>query len=70
MRKTVDRDKWLLALRQLADALKLLDESNAPLEIGAAIDLAIHRLQAVVESTDSDRLGSATPRRASSNNQL
>jgi len=42
--------RWALALRQLTDALRLLDESNAPPEIGAEVDLAIHRLQNAIRS--------------------
>jgi hypothetical protein len=42
--------KWTLALRQLIEALQLLDESNAPPEIGAGLDLAIHRLQEAIRS--------------------
>lgn len=34
-----------MALGQLTEALRLLDESKAPPEIGAELDLAIHRLQ-------------------------
>ena len=40
--------KWALALGQLIEALRLLDESNAPPEIGAQLDLAIHRLQIAI----------------------
>ena len=40
----------MLALRQLTEALRLLDESNAPPEIGAGLDLAIHRLQNAIRS--------------------
>ena len=35
----------MLALGQLTEALRLLDESKAPPEIGAELDLAIHRLE-------------------------
>ena len=68
MSKAVDRDKWSLALRQLSDTLKLLDESNAPLEIGAEIDFAIHRLRAALESSTSAAAGPATTSSACSNN--
>jgi hypothetical protein len=44
------RNKWTLALRRLTEALQLLDESNAPPEIGAELDLAIHRLQDAIRS--------------------
>lgn len=40
--------KWSLALRHLIEALKLLDESNAPAEIGARLDHAIHDLQDLI----------------------
>jgi hypothetical protein len=36
----------------MTEALALLDESNAPLEIGAELDLAIHRLQNALASGD------------------
>ena len=39
------RSQWVLALGQLTEALRLLDESKAPPEIGAELDLAIHRLE-------------------------
>lgn len=64
----VDRDSWLLALRQLTDTLKLLDESNAPLEVGAQIDLAIHRLRAAAESRNAPHLRAVAPTSACSNN--
>lgn len=64
----VDRDKWPLALRMLTDALQMLDESGAPLEIGAEIDLAIHRLQAAVDRKGAEPLRSVTQTPARSNN--
>lgn len=64
----VDRDSWLLALRQLTDTLKLLDESNGPLEVGAQIDLAIHRLRAALESRNAPLLRAVVPTSACSNN--
>ena len=45
--------KWALALRRLTEALRLLDESNAPPEIGAQLDLAIHRLQIAIRDADA-----------------
>lgn len=47
-----NRSKWSLALERMTEALALLDESNAPLEIGAELDLAIHRLQNALASGD------------------
>jgi hypothetical protein len=44
-----DTDKWLLALQRLTEALKLLDEGNAPPEIGAELDLTMHRLRTAIE---------------------
>jgi len=44
-----ERGKWLVVLRQLTEALKLLDESNAPPEVGAELDLAIHHLRRAIE---------------------
>jgi hypothetical protein len=54
--------KWTLALRQLTEALELLDESHAPPEIGAELDLAIHRLQEAI-----GRAGASPPATSSSN---
>lgn len=42
--------RWRAALGHLGLALKLLDESDAPPEIGAEIDLAMHRLQGAIDS--------------------
>lgn len=64
----VDRDSWSLALRQLTDTLKLLDESNAPLDIGAHIDLAIHCLRAAVEGRSTAHVKSMAPTSSCSNN--
>lgn len=36
---------WVTALHHLVEALKLLDESDAPPELGAHVDLAIQRLR-------------------------
>ena len=41
--------QWSLALRQLLDSLQLLDESNAPPEIGARLDEVIQRLRKAIE---------------------
>lgn len=37
--------------RLLASALQLLDEASAPAEIGAHLDLALHRLDELIEAT-------------------
>lgn len=37
--------------RLLASALQLLDEAGAPAEIGAHLDLALHRLDELIEAT-------------------
>ena len=39
------------ALDHLESSLQLLDEADAPAEIGAHVDLAIHRLRAALESS-------------------
>ena len=44
-----DHGKWSLALRQLGEALRLLDESNAPPEVGADLSRAIDRLQKAIQ---------------------
>lgn len=43
------RAMWSLALKRMSEALALLDQSNAPPEIGAELDLAINRLQAAID---------------------
>ena len=40
----------LTALEQLRSALILLDDGNAPSQIGAHVDLAIHQLSTVLAS--------------------
>lgn len=37
--------------RLLASALQLLDEAGAPADIGAHLDLALHRLDELIEAT-------------------
>jgi hypothetical protein len=44
-----DCGKWSLALRQLTEALRLLDESRAPAEIGARVDHAICDLKDAID---------------------
>lgn len=46
---SANSDKWSLALRHLNEALRLLDEGDAPPEVGAELDLAIHRLRSAIE---------------------
>lgn len=46
---STNSDKWSLALGHLNEALKLLDESDAPPEVGAELDMAIHRLKSAIE---------------------
>ena len=43
------RAMWSRALDRMNEALALLDQSNAPPEIGAELDLAINRLQNAIE---------------------
>jgi hypothetical protein len=43
------RSLWSLALDRMSEALALLDRSNAPPEIGAELDLALNRLQDVID---------------------
>lgn len=45
-------EKWLRALEQLTATLALLDESSAPPEVGAELDMAIYRLQCALEHRD------------------
>lgn len=53
------------ALGSVRSALQLLDEADAPPEIGAHLDLAICRLEAVVGSTSGGQVA-AIPRSTSS----
>lgn len=41
--------QWSLALQHLQDAIKILDESDAPPHLGAGIDLTIHRLRDIIQ---------------------
>jgi hypothetical protein len=43
-----DRGKWTLALDHLTEALKLLDESDAPGDIAPHLDLAMHNLRSAI----------------------
>jgi hypothetical protein len=51
---SANSDKWSLALNHLNEALRLLDESDAPPEVGAELDLAIHRLRSSIEGRTQD----------------
>lgn len=44
------------ALSALTEALRLLDEVAAPADVGAHVDLAIHRLQDVIQSGQSTQV--------------
>lgn len=44
------RATWSLAMQRMSEALALLDQSHAPPEIGAELDLAIHRLQNAIDA--------------------
>ena len=44
-----DYAKWSQALHRLTEALSLLDEGDAPPELGAQLDLIIHRLKSAIE---------------------
>jgi hypothetical protein len=46
---SVNSDKWSLALQHLDEALRLLDEGDAPAEVGADLDMAIHRLRSAID---------------------
>lgn len=46
---SADHEKWSVAVRQLGEALRLLDESNAPPEVGADLSMAIDRLQKAIQ---------------------
>lgn len=41
--------KWTSALKQMSNALNLLDDSDAPRDVGAHLDLAIVRLTDEIE---------------------
>lgn len=42
------RSAWATALERLSEVLKTLDETNAPPEIGANLDLTINQLREVI----------------------
>jgi hypothetical protein len=44
-----EKAKFSLALCQLVEALRLLDEGNAPPEIGARLDEVIQRVRTLIE---------------------
>lgn len=44
------RAEWFNALAQMKHALTLLDEADAPADIGAHLDLAIARLETLMSS--------------------
>jgi hypothetical protein len=43
--------RWSTALRLLRDALRELDEANAPTEIGAQLDGVINRLERAIHKS-------------------
>jgi hypothetical protein len=43
-----DCGKWTLALGHLTEALKLIDESDAPGDIAPHLDLAMHNLRSAI----------------------
>jgi hypothetical protein len=45
---------WASALSQVQDALRLLDESGAPPQIGAELDLAIQHLKDEISQLKGD----------------
>ena len=47
--------RWRSALESLEEALRILDESDAPPQIGAQLDLAIQRLREVIDSASEER---------------
>jgi hypothetical protein len=57
--------QWIAALDRMIQALKLLDESDAPPEIGAELDLAIEHLKKrIAESELGSKPKAAAPLRA------
>lgn len=47
------RALWSLALDRMSEALALLDQSHAPPEIGAELDLAINRLRTAIDGDNA-----------------
>jgi hypothetical protein len=58
-------EAWTEARDHMKSALKLLDESNAPLELGAQLDSTICRLEQAIEAHSKPTSRDRT--RASSN---
>lgn len=44
--------QWAAALERMSEALKLLDESDAPADVGAHLDLAIERLKEEIATAE------------------
>lgn len=55
--ETLEKEgRWALALDRMHEALAILDESDAPAEVGAELDLAINRLADAI-ARDGDANG-------------
>jgi hypothetical protein len=55
--ETLEKEsRWSLALDRMREALTILDESDAPAEVGAELDLAINRLAEAI-ARDGDENG-------------
>lgn len=49
-----NRAGWTFALSRMEEALRLLDESDAPPQIGAQLDLAIQQLKEQIAQLEND----------------
>jgi hypothetical protein len=61
---------WNTALTHLRSALSLLDESEAPLEIGAHLDFTIGRLEDAITALTRASVGASSGSRAGANADL
>jgi hypothetical protein len=61
---------WNTALAHLKSALNLLDESKAPLEIGAHLDFTIGRLEDAITAVTRASAGASSGSRAGANADL
>ena len=49
-----NRAGWMFALSRMQEALRVLDESDAPPQIGAQLDLAIQQLKDQIAQFEND----------------
>lgn len=53
-REAVNQQQWTIALQRLKSAMEVLDRAQAPAQIAAHVDLAIHQLQDAIDTAAGD----------------